>query len=264
VSGSDLDRARAAGLPVDGGIGRLADAVVDTDLRVDPLTQQRLDLLEKGTATSGFALDDMDCWLGAHDRRFVGRGSFDGDAVEASAAGEDGAVIVRDDLIAYDPGGHPEALLAAPSAGGGDRSGDARGGEDGDDAGAIPPELTAALESLDRHEAVTFDVIATGDEQDAAWVGIGLARGDDRWELMGVWSFADADLASDEHDDVVAAIDEGTVGDMVIGDPDALVHKEGTTLWMRAPLRDEASGWTEPIAIFDPVLTVVADFTDGN
>jgi hypothetical protein len=92
----------------------------------------------------------------------------------------------------------------------------------------------------------------------------GGAEGEGDWDLVGVWAFADPERAASEAGDVVAAIAEGEVGDMVDGDPADLLHRDGPTLWMRAPLVVDTVEWTQPIALFDPVVTVVADFADGN
>ena len=259
VSGTDLDRARDAGLEVDGTIEQVGKVEMDTALRLDPLTEQRVQFLDDGTDGTGFGVDDLQCGLGERGRTFVGRGSFDGDAVAGGTAGGDGRAEVADggDLIAYDADGDPGSLLDPSS------SSSASGSASADEAAGAQQVLTAAVQELDRHDVVTFDVLATGDGADATWVGMGLARGDG-WDLLGVWSFTEAGQAAAERDDVVEAIAEGQVGEMIDGDPNAVVRQDGTVLWMRAPLTGEAADWTRPVAMFDPALTVVADFTDGN
>jgi hypothetical protein len=256
LSGTDVDRARDAGLELDGAVEDIGTAAFETSLRLDPLTERRVQIMDDGTGDVGYGLDDLRCWLGAQGAGFAGRGSFDADTVAGTPAGQDGQARVGDDLVAYDPDGDPAALLDAPEP----------------DEGSV---LAAAVDVLDRHDIVTFDLISAGDADDGPWVGLGLAAasgggggGDDDedgvWDLVGVWAFADPELAASEAGDVTDALAEGEVGGMVDGDPADLVHRDGPTLWMRAPLVADTADWTRPIVLFDPVLTVVADFADGN
>jgi hypothetical protein len=254
VSGTDLDRARDAGLALDGAVEEIGEAAHDTSLRLDPLTVRRVQVMDDGTDDVGYGLDDLRCWLGEQGAGFAGRGSFDAAAVADSPAGQDDQARVSDDLIAYDPDpdGDPAALLDPPSSSSADE-------------GSV---LAAAVDVLDRHDIVTFDLISAGDAADGPWVGLGLAAadagGEGDWDLVGVWAFADPERAVAEEGDVADAIAEGDVGGMVDGDPADLVHLDGRTLWMRAPLVADTAEWSQPIVLFDPVLTVVADFADGN
>jgi hypothetical protein len=268
VSGTDLDRGRDAGLALDGAVEDIGKVAFDTSLRLDPLTARRVQIMDDGTGEVGYGLDDLRCWLGEQGGGFAGRGSFDAGTVADSPAGQDHRARVSDDLIAYDPDpeGDPAALLDASSA-----SAAASSDEDGS-------VLAAAVDVLDRHDIVTFDLISAGDVADGPWVGLGLAaadggdgggeggggEGEGDWDLVGVWAFADPERAVAEAGDVTDAIAEGGVGGMVDGDPADLVHRDGRTLWMRAPLVADTAEWTQPITLFDPVLTVVADFADGN
>ncbi|HEV7757573.1 MAG TPA: hypothetical protein VGO78_01235 [Acidimicrobiales bacterium] len=255
VSGTDIGRARDAGLALDGTVEEIGKAAFDTSLRLDPLTARRVQIMDDGTDDVGYGLDDLRCWLGEQGAGFAGRGSFDGDAVADSPAGQDDQARVSDDLIAYDP--DPEGDLAARL--------DPSSSSSPSDEGSV---LAAAVDVLDRHGIVTFDLISAGDVTDGPWVGLGLAAADDGgegdWDLVGVWAFADPERAVAEEGNVADAIAEGDVGDMLDGDPVDLVHHDGRTLWMRAPLVADPADWTQPIALFDPVLTVVADFADGN
>jgi len=249
MSGTDLDRARAAGVEVDGSTEELSQAVVEVGLRLDPVTSQRVLSFDDEEGETSFTLDQMRCWLGPQDPRFVAQGSFDGEAVAGSEIGDDGEARVRDGLLAYDPGGDPEALL------------DPEGG-----VAAAREQLTAALAQLERQDVVSFDLIALGDDDaaaEAAWVGMGLAHGDD-WELLGVWSFADGDRAEAQRDAVVDAIGDGAIDDMVDGDPDDLVQRDGATLWLRAPLTGDIGDWTRPIVVFDPAITIGSDLLGGD
>jgi hypothetical protein len=242
VSGTDFDRARAADLTVDGSVEEIGSIVIETNLRVDPLTGQRVQFMEDTTDSVGYGLGDLRCWAGEQGKAFVARGSFDPDAVAGAPAGA-GDARASDDLVAYDPVGDPQALIET-----------------------VPterPVFDTAIEVLDRHGVVTFDLVDTGVEVDSPWVGMGLAHGDG-WELIGVWSFVDPDEAAAERTDVVAAIAEGDVGGMIDGDPGEVVQQDGPALWMRAPLVADTADWTRPVVLFDPVFTVVADFADGN
>jgi hypothetical protein len=267
VSATDLDRARDADLAVDGSLDDLVDVVRDTNLRLDPLTRQRVEAHEESTDVVGFAIEDLRCWAGTvgsgHD--FVARGSFDAEAVAASGPGSDGNLATEGDLLAWAPGEDPEALLADDEgdADQGESESEDEGDDDEGDNEGDPAVRAAAVDLLDRHDAVTFDLVATGSGPEAVWAGLGLAH-DDGWDLLGIWSFPNADEAAAERDEVVEAIAQGMVGDMVGGDPDDLVEQDGATLWMRAPLEVETAEWTRPVVVFDPVLTVVADFADGN
>jgi hypothetical protein len=244
AGGTDLDRARAAGLELDGTTEEMSEAVVGTGLRLDPLTQRRLQAFDDGTGETGFAVGDVRCWLGERSQTFVARGSFDAAAVADSAVGAEGRAQVREGLLAFDPEGDPEALL------------DPQG-----DSAAAQEQLTAALAQLERQEVISFDLLSLGDDADAAWVGMGLSHGDD-WELLGVWSFADGDRAEAQRDAVVDAVGHGAIDDMVDGDPDDLVQQDGATLWLRAPLTGEVTDWTRPIVVFDPAITIGIDLGD--
>lgn len=242
MSGTDLDRARAAGLELDGTTEELGQATEEVGLRLDPLTLQRVLAFATDEDETGFTIGQMRCWLGQQDPSFVAQGSFDGEAVAGSEIGDDGEAQVRDGLLAYDPGGDPEALL--------DPQGDGAAGQE---------VLTAALAQLERQDVISFDLLSLGDDDaEGAWVGMGLAHGDD-WELLGVWSFADGDRAGAQRDAVVDAIGQGAIDDMVDGDPDDLVQQDGATLWLRAPLTGDVADWTRPIAVFDPAITIGTD-----
>jgi hypothetical protein len=247
ISGTDVDRARAAGVEVDGSADELSQATAEVGLRLDPVTSQQVLTFDAEEGETGFTLDQMRCWLGPQDPSFVAQGSFDGEAVAGSEIGDDGEARVRDDLLAYDPGGDPEALL-----------------DPQDDGAAAQEQLTAALAQLERQDVVSFDILSVGDDDadaEAAWVGMGLAHGDD-WELLGVWSFADGDRAEAQRDAVVDAIGDGAIDDMVDGDPDDLVQQDGATLWLRAPLTGDVADWTRPIVVFDPAITIGTDLGD--
>lgn len=242
MSGTDLDRARAAGLEVDGTTEELGQATVEVGLRLDPVTSQRVLAFATDEGETGFTVGQMRCWLGPQDPSFVAQGSFDGEAVAGSEIGDDGEARVRDGLLAYDPGGDPGALL-----------------DPQENSAADQEQLTAALARLERQDVISFDLLSLGDDDaDAAWVGMGLAHGDG-WELLGVWSFADGDRARAQRDAVVDAIGQGAIDDMVDGDPDDLVQQDGATLWLRAPLTGDVADWTRPIVVFDPAITIGTD-----
>jgi hypothetical protein len=244
LSGTDLDRTQAAGLAVDGRIERVLDVVRETNLQLDPLTEERLHTLDESTDSAGFGIDEMRCWVGdATGGRFVGRGSFDGDAVAAGDAGTAGEAATRGDLVAYDRDGDPEPLLGASPAG--------------------RPPLVALIEGLDQHGAVTFTGVSSGDQADDHWTALGLAGGDgDGWELILVWGFADADRAAAGRAGAIDAIERGDVAGMIEGDAADLLHQDGPTLWLRAPIVGDTGSWAAPMEVFDPVFTAFADVAD--
>ena len=106
ISGSDLDRARAAGLDVDGSLEDAGQAVLDTGVQLDPLTQRRFQFLEESTEGTGYAVADVRCWVGEGSQEFVAEGSFEREAVTTSAAGG-GATVVRGDVLALAPTTRP-------------------------------------------------------------------------------------------------------------------------------------------------------------
>jgi hypothetical protein len=252
VSGSDLARARDAGLVLDGSVEDLGRATFEVGLRLDPLSERRVQMFDDSTEAMGYEADDVRCWVGGPGPVFVGRGSFDARAVAASTIGENGDLRTAADLIAHDPDGDPAALL------------DGEGDDGGDRGSAAPAHLGAAVATLDRNDVVSFELIATDDDtDDTPWAGFGLAPGDD-WDLLGVWSFATDDEATALREDLIAVIAEGEVGEMIEGEPADLVHQDGSTLWLRAPLTGEAADWRDPLARFDPAVTVGASFGDGT
>jgi hypothetical protein len=165
VNGTDFERARAADLDIDGSVDQLFDVVVETSLHLDPLTV-RVAQVGDDTVSTGFGIEEMRCWAGDWDT-FVGRGSFDDEAVAESDAGADGQLDVRGGLLAHSTD-DPESLLAASPV----------------DA----PARTALVDRVDRLGAVTFSGLAAGEVGgDEVWTGLGLARGDG-WELVVVWA----------------------------------------------------------------------------
>jgi hypothetical protein len=233
VNGTDFERARAADLDVDGSSDQLFDVVVDTSLHLDPLTV-RVNQVGDDTAGTGYGIEEMRCWAGDWDT-FVGRGSFDDEAVAESDAGAEGQVEVRSGLLAHEPDGDPGSLLRASPV-------DARA-------------RTALVDRVDRLGAVTFSGLVAGEvEGDEVWIGLGLARGDG-WELVVVWGFAEPDQAAAGRDRALDALEEGVVPEMIDGDPADLLQQEGPSLALRAPLDGDAAAWVRPLQVFDPMLT---------
>ena len=232
ISGSDLDRARAAGLDVDGSLEDAGQAVLDTGVQLDPLTQRRFQFLEESTEGTGYAVADVRCWVGEGSQEFVAEGSFEREAVTTSAAGG-GATVVRGDVLALDTDDPPAALFDAPSE------------------GTPRAEL---VEAFDRHGAVTFAGISVDDTDVAPWVGLGLAHGD-VWELLAVWAYPSDEAANADLGRVLNAVHDGEVPSMISGDVDDLLRQDGSSLWLRAPLEGEIASWSAPLHMLDPMFS---------
>lgn len=232
VAGSDLDRARDAGLPIDGSIEELTDAVAATDVQLDLLTTQRLQMFDDSEDGTGFGVADVDCWVGDVLSSFVADGSFDSDAVMSAGEPAEGNVVVGGDLLAYDRDGDPASLM------------EASGGD---------PRLDAMVGSFDGNGAITFSGTNTGDDTDDPWVGLGLAHGDD-WELLAVWGFAEEGVARAAMGKVLDAIEQGDVPSMIDGDVEEQLEQDGSTIVLRAPLAVETPEWHRPLVMLDPML----------
>jgi len=243
VAGSDLDRARDAGLPIDGSFEELTDVVVATGIQLDLLTTQRLQVLDESEDGTGFGVDDVDCWVGDVLSNFVADGSFDSDAVMAAGEPAEGHVVVGGDLLAYDRDGDPAPLMEAP---GGD------------------PRMEAMVDAFDSQDAVTFSGTATGDGTDNPWVGLGLAQGRDGWELLAVWGFAEEGVARAALGKALDATERGEMPSMIDGDVEDQLRQDGSTLVLRAPLAVEASEWHRPFVMFDPLLSAFLTGDDGD
>jgi len=231
LSGSDLDRARDAGLDIDGSAEDAGKAVFDTGVQLDPLSQRRIQVFDSSTESTGYAVGDVECWVGEGAQEFVAHGSFDAEAITTSDAGG-GVTVVRGDVLALDTDDPPTALFDAPSD------------------GTPRAEL---VEAFDRHGAVTFAGIGVDDGDDAPWAGIGLAKGD-VWELLVVWAFPSDDAAEASVGRVLNAVHEGQVPAMVSGDVDDELRRDGAALWLRVPLKDDISRWNTPLQMFDPMF----------
>jgi hypothetical protein len=253
VLGSDQDRARDAGIEVEGSLEDLSATARDTGFQFDPFTQTRIVVVET-EIDAGFDPEDVRCWAGSPGGgRFVARGRFDPDRLAGANAG-DGAAV-EGDLLAVLLDGDPTTLL-----------GDAQ----------VPAARAELIRSLDRRGAVTFGGasmsggpgIAGGDypaEDEAAWVGFGLADGGgDDWDLVLVWSFSTTDQAAAAREAVVEAVGSGQVPDLIDGDIDRLVEQDGSSLWLRARYMDEPSTWPRLLRDLDPAVTPFDGDGDGD
>jgi hypothetical protein len=247
VNGSDHQRAQAAGIDLGAPIEDLSDQLLDTGFQPDPLYFQTVFQFAQDPEAVGYEPADVDCWLGDFRQAFTARGDFDADAVtgaEANEGRDDGELVVADGLLAVDPDGEADKSIEG-----------------------APPESTALvnlLEGLDRRGALTFLGLQAGDDADDPWVGIGLADGDGGdFDLVLVWAYGDADdIGDSDRADIVAAVGDGSVDEMIDGEPDDLVQEDGATFWMRAPLTVETNRWVQPQRVFDPVFTAVGDAFD--
>lgn len=238
VAGSDLDRARDAGLDIDGSVEDAGKAVLDTGVQLDPLSQRRIQFFESSTEGTGYAVGDIECWVGEGAQEFVARGSFDAEAITTSEAGG-GVTVVRGDVLALDTDDPPAPLFDAPSE------------------GTPRAEL---VEAFDRHGAVTFAGISVddgGDGDDAPWAGVGLAKGD-VWELLVVWAFPSDQAADASVGRVLNAVHEGQVPAMVSGDVDDELRRDGAALWLRVPLKEDISRWNSPLQMLDPMFSALS------
>jgi hypothetical protein len=242
VDGGDLDRAEDAGIDV-GSINRIVDAYREVGFQPDPLTNVILNLRGERDpeATAGYAADDVDCWVGHQTGAFVAEGDFDADRVARAEESDD--LAVDGDLLAYDRAGDPEAWF--------ERSDD-------------DTPARAAVRKFDDLGALMFSGFRTGDDDDLRWVGLGLGRTGDGWELLGVWAFADVDLAESSVGSIVDAIEEGEVPSMIEGDVADRIERDGALLTLRAPMRVEPSEWRTPFIQFDPMLGALRDFGDDD
>lgn len=242
VAGSDLGRARDAGLDF-GSTEEAVDATRATDVLLDSMSQQRLQSLGEASTSTGYEIDDVDCWVGyPAGGAFVAEGSFDRDAVTSSELGRENAAV-GNDLLTYDPDGDPGRMAA--------------------EEGAHP--LVALVASFDERDAISFVGQAVGPEDEPVAIGLGLADGaGDAWDLLVVWRFADDDAAENGVGRALDAVNEGDVAAMIEGDPEERLHRDGSTVWLRAPLADEANRWIRPMTVFDPVFSAFYDTSDDN
>jgi hypothetical protein len=239
LAGTDLARARGAGLDDGGSIEDLFASREATNIPLDPLTEQRVASLDESSEATGYEPGDVRCWVGELER-FVARGTFDPDQVAASRAGTSGQTRVDGDLLAHVPEGDPEYLFEATRS---------------------PAPLVALVEALDRHGAVSFSAMtASGDPSDP-WAAVGLARGSD-WDLIAAWGFANVGEAEAGEARVVEALrDTSNLAGIVDGDPSEMVERDGAALWLRAPFAGDPTNWTEPLDTFDAMFHVFADWT---
>lgn len=244
IRGSDNGRAQAAGIALDGPVEDLSSEILDTGFQPDPLTNQTVFQFLDDPGKVGYRMTDVDCWVGGITQAFAARGDFDADALDAGLAGEGDRAVLDGDLLAYGPDDDAQDLI------------------DSSEPGAALPAL---LEGLDERGALTFGGMQFSDSADGPWTALGLADGEgDGFDLVAVWAFADADEIDDSvRADVVAAIGDGSVGEMIEGDPDELVEVDGATLWLRAPLVGRTQSWAEPMTLLDPVFTAAGRDISG-
>jgi hypothetical protein len=211
LTGSDLRRARDAGYD-DDTFEAMSGSAVELDVIPDPVTMEGVQ--RGGQGDGPFDPADVGCWVGDFDT-FVARGEFDEERV--AAAGDD-ALRVDGDLLADAPDGVPA-------------SGDA------------PAPLLAAVDALEDEGAVSFRLSAGPGDDTPAWAGTGLARGSG-WDLVVVWAYADDTAAADGEESIRAALDDdSSIPEMVTGDAAGALARDGTTVRLRAPLRDAPNTW---------------------
>jgi hypothetical protein len=249
VNGSDHLRAQAAGIDLGAPLEDLSDQLLETGFQPDPLYFQTVFQFAQDPESVGYEPGDVDCWLGDFRRAFTARGDFDADAVtgaETAEGRDDGELAVADGLLASDPGGEADRLIEG-----------------------APPESTALvhlLEGLDRRGSLTFSGVQAGDDPDDPWVGIGLADGDGGdFDLVMVWAYGDADqIEGSDRADIVDAVVDGSVDEMIEGEANDLVQEDGATFWLRAPMAVETRQWVQPQQVFDPAFTAVGDGLDDG
>lgn len=122
--------------------------------------------------------------------------------------------------------------------------------------------MASLLATFGHHQVISFDAIAVADGR-SPLVASGLARHDDRWELVVVWSFADveeAEAAEARVTEVLAGDDSGIIPILVDGDPVEALERDGNVIGLRAPLTDQSQpwSWNQPILIFDRALMAAA------
>jgi hypothetical protein len=240
VQGSDLARAREAGYDDGGDVANMADSVLATGVMPDPVTHQSLQLFVEPSEYAGYEPADVDCWLGPIEPSFVARGSFDADRIRRSDRGGDGSVVLDDGLLAYESDGEPGHVLGTRDQ---------------------PATLRDIVDAFDQHGAVSFSA-TSADDPSGPWSGVALARGDD-WEMLVMWTFPDTDAAGAAESDVRGVLgDDSVLGELIEGDPADLLERDGTTLWLRAPLAAEPRRWLDPLRHLDPAVLVLSDLGD--
>lgn len=221
VHGADLTRAREAGYD-DGDTDAMVEGSIELGAGPDPVTL-RVFQESAGRDELPYAPGDVDCWVAEH-LAMAARGSFDPDAVESS------------DLVEMRVDG--DVLTSGLDPEGGDPS----------------PTLAAAVDVLEREDAVLFAVGMSDDDPAGLWSGLGLAAGD-RWDLVAVWSFPDAAAAGDGEVAVRDALASGSgIPDLVAGDAAGALERDGAILTLRAPLAADTSDWRLPFVRFDAAL----------
>lgn len=238
VNGSDLVRAREAGFEDSGSSEDLSQSAQATGVMSDPLTLRQIMTMQEPTGSAPYGPDAVDCWLGDMEQAFVARGRFDPGQVGQSEPAAGGSLQLNGSVLAHSPAGEPGDLLRTREQ---------------------PTTLLGLVDALDRQDVISFSATANGDDPSGSWTAVGMTR-TDRWELLVVWSLPDADAARSAEADVTTVLDENSrLGDLVEGEPAEHLRRDGSALWLRAPLSGEPASWQTPHRIFDPILTVLSD-----
>jgi hypothetical protein len=237
IQGSDLERARVAGMDDSGGVAGALDWLIETGVAPDPLTTnaQRA-LVDDSSEMLGYEPADVRCWTGSFTS-FAAQGSFDAGRIEATDLGSSGELWVDGDVLV-----HQETAT--------DRSAGERG---------LSSAAASLLRALDDHGVVAFSGLSADDAGDQ-WTGVGLARSGG-WELLIVWVFTDgAEAEAGESDVREALAGASSVGELVEGDPLERIQRDGATLWLRAPLVAETtSDWYRLQSVLDPIFLIPGD-----
>jgi hypothetical protein len=244
VQGTDLERARAAGMDDSGGVNGALDWSIETGVGFDPLTS-RLISSEPGdpSTATGYETADVDCWVGGI-QSFAARGSFDAGRVASSEFGSSGEGEGEGELEV-----DGDVLVRRGTAS--DRSTGRTG---------LSTPAATLVAALDDQDVIGFTGLSS-DDNGEQWTGVGLARGDD-WDLVIAWAFADETQAEAREGDVRDALtdERSSVEELVGDDPVDSLERDGPTLWLRAPLVAEAtSAWYRLQAALDPIFAISRD-----